>query len=210
MQLTLSRPARIAACVLVLALAILAILLLTLGDRAPTASAEVVDSQTLCKGHVAAGGESADDPDAVQVAYQFACSNPITGYVLLLDHQTQALETEVFALDSATKQVVPTDSFSCSGDVPGWTVNCVGTYAGKWEIVPGTFTISEKLCAEPRVDPVLYTMRATVSAAGKPVTAIAGPFDLGRPQGCKASGRAGRTHLPADDSDVTVSPAVTR
>jgi len=206
LHLTLSRPARFVAGALALALAILTILLLTLGDRAPTASAEVVDSQTLCKGHVAAGEQSEDDPEAINVAYQFACSNPITGYILLLDHQTQAIETEVFAIDSTTKQVVSTDSFSCSGDVPGWTVNCVGTYGGKWEILPGTFTISEKLCDEPRVNPVLYTVRATVSA-GKPVTAIAGPFDLGRPQGCKASGRSGKTHLPSDDSDVTVSPA---
>jgi hypothetical protein len=173
LHLTLSRPGRIAACVLALALAILTILLLTLGDRAPTASAEVTDSQTLCKGHIAAGEESEDDPEAIQVAYQFACSNPITGYILMLDHETQGFETEVFALDHTTKQVVPTDSFSCAGDVPGWSVNCTGTYSGKWGIVPGTFTISEKICDEPRVNPVFFTVRATVSAGRSNGPAIA-------------------------------------
>jgi hypothetical protein len=205
--MTLTRPGRIAAGALALAVAILATLLLTLGNNAPTANAEVPDSQTLCKGHVAAGAANADDPDATEVAYEFACSNPITGYILALDHQTSAFETEIFALDATTKDVVPTDSFSCAGDVPGWSINCTGTYGGKWEVVPGTFAISEKLCDEPRVNPVLYTVRATV-AAGKPVTAIAGPFDLGRPQGCKASSRNGTTHIPSDDSDATISPAV--
>jgi hypothetical protein len=182
-------------------------LLLALDATTPNARAAVPDNQMLCRGHIGKATPDPNAPELTQVGYRFACANPISGYILVLDHQVSTFETEVFALDGTTKQAVPTDSFSCFGDLPGWTVNCTGTYGGNWEIVPGRFAISEKLCDEPRVNPILYVVRATV-VSGKPAQAIAGPFDLGRPQACPKSARNGRTHIPSDTSDATVSPAL--
>ena len=47
------------------------------------------------------------------------------------------------------------DTFSCSGEVPGWAVNCVGAAKAGYETITGQFAIGTKLCAEPRVDPLL-------------------------------------------------------
>ena len=129
---------------------------------------------------------------------------PITGYSLFFDgHPIQSLETEVFGVDPATKAVVATDAFSCNAEIPGYGENCVGTYGGKWSVLTGQFTIDTPLCQEPRINPVVTVMTATVSA-GKPVQAIAGPFDLGRPRGCKATAFSGKTKIPKNKDDQAV------
>ena len=141
-------------------------LLLLLSGTRP-ASADQNPNNTDCRGHVQKGEASPDDPTATQVKYVFACSGPITGYQIQPQIPAQSIDTEVFALDSASKQVVPTDSFSCQGIIPSYGINCVGTYGGKYEIVSGQFSIDPKLCAEPRVDPLLTVVYAT-----KPVGAL--------------------------------------
>ena len=77
-------------------------------------------------------------------------------------------------LDRTTKQVVPTDSFSCQGEIPSYGINCVGVYAGNYEVVNGQFSIDPKLCAEPRVDPLLTVVYASKNASGAVVQAMAG------------------------------------
>lgn len=177
-------------------LAVLGGLALALLTGTEPATADNNPSNTLCKGHVEKGEPDASDPAATQVAYVFACSGPITGYQIQPDHAAQSMETEVFALDRTTKQVVPTDSFSCNGDIPGFGINCTGVYGGDWRIVRASFSIDEKLCAEPRVDPLLTVTYATTNAQGKLTQYIAGPFDLGRPHGCPKSARGGKTRIP--------------
>jgi hypothetical protein len=135
------------------------------------------------------------------VKYVFACSGLITGYQIQPQIPAQSIETEVFALDNATKQVVPTDSFSCSGTIPSYGINCVGTYAGNYEIVSGQFSIDPKLCAEPRVDPLLTVVYATKNASGAVVQAMAGPFDLGRPHGCPKSAGNGKWRIPKEKEE---------
>jgi hypothetical protein len=174
-------------------------LLLLLNGTKP-ASADQNANNTDCRGHVEKGDPSPDDPSATQVKYVFACWGPITGYQIQPQVPAQSIDTEVFALDSATKQVVPTDSFSCQGDIPSYGINCVGTYGGKYEIVSGNFSIDPKLCAEPRVDPLLTVMYATRTATGV-TQAIAGPFDLGRPRGCPKSARNGKWRIPQEKED---------
>ena len=44
------------------------------------------------------------------------------------------------------------DTFSCSGEVPGYADDCVGTAQAAYETIAGQFAIGTKLCAEPRVD----------------------------------------------------------
>lgn len=179
-------------------LAVLGGLALALLTGTEPATADNNPSNTLCKGHVEKGDPDPSDPTATQVAYVFACSGPITGYQIQPDHAAQSMDTEVFALDRTTKQVVPTDSFSCNGDIPGFGINCTGVYGGDWRVVRASFSIDEKLCAEPRVDPLLTVTYATANAQGKITQYIAGPFDLGRPHGCPKSARGGKTRIPQD------------
>jgi hypothetical protein len=174
-------------------------LLLLLHGTKP-ASADQNANNTDCRGHLEKGDPSPDDPSATQVKYVFACSNPITGYQIQPQIPAQSIDTEVFALDRTTKQVVPTDSFSCQGDIPAYGINCVGTYGGSYEIVSGNFSIDPKLCAEPRVDALLTVVLATRS--GTTVTqAMAGPFDLGRPRGCPKSAGNGKWRIPQESED---------
>jgi hypothetical protein len=174
-------------------------LLLLLNGTKP-ASADQNANNTDCRGHVEKGEPSPDDPSATQVKYVFACSGPITGYQIQPQVPAQSIDTEVFALDSTTKQVVPTDSFSCQGEIPSYGINCVGTYGGKYEIVNGQFSIDPKLCDEPRVDPLLTVVYAVRTATGV-TQAIAGPFDLGRPHGCPKSAQNGKWRIPQEKEE---------
>lgn len=178
-----------------------ATLLLMLLDGGKPASADQNANNTDCRGHVEKGEASPDDPQATQVKYVFACSGPITGYQIQPQIPAQSMDTEVFALDRATKQVVPTDSFSCQGIIPSYGINCVGTYGGNYETVSGQFSIDPKLCDEPRVDPLLTVVYATRSSTGTITQAIAGPFDLGRPRGCPKSAQNGKWRIPLEKDE---------
>jgi hypothetical protein len=176
-------------------------LLLLLGGDTRRAFADQNPNNTDCRGHVEKGEASPDDPSATQVKYVFACSGPITGYQIQPQIPAQSIDTEVFALDAATKQVVPTDSFSCQGIIPSYGINCTGVYGGNYEIVSGQFSIDPKLCAEPRVDPLLTVVYASKNASGAVVQAMAGPFDLGRPRGCPKSAGNGKWRIPQSKDD---------
>ena len=178
-----------------------ALLLLLLGGGTRQAIADQNANNTDCRGHVEKGEPSPDDPSATQVKYVFACSGPITGYQIQPQVPAQSIDTEVFALDRTTKQVVPTDSFSCQGIIPSYGINCTGVYGGDYEIVSGQFSIDPKLCAEPRVDPLLTVVYASKNAAGAVVQAMAGPFDLGRPRGCPKSGGNGKWRIPQEKEE---------
>src|SRR5690348_2037039 len=110
-----------------IALAVFAALAATavlLNHSAVPAPADNNPNNTLCKGHVTKGKPDPDDPDSGVVEYTFACSQPITGYSVMPDHQATGYETEVFGSDPATKQIVAADAFSCNGEIPGFGVNC--------------------------------------------------------------------------------------
>jgi hypothetical protein len=195
---TAATPLRRKALLAALAVLVVAgasLLLLLLNGTRP-ASADQNANNTDCRGHVEKGAPSPDDPKATQVMYVFACSGPITGYQIQPQVPAQSIDTEVFALDRTTKQVVPTDSFSCQGEIPSYGINCVGVYGGNYETVSGQFSIDPKLCDEPRVDPLLTVMYATKSSTGAVAQAIAGPFDLGRPRGCPKSAGNGKWRIP--------------
>jgi hypothetical protein len=93
------------------------------------------------------------------------------------------------------------DSFSCSGDIPGFGANCVGAAKGPDEWITGQFAIGSKLCAEPRVD-ALLTVTYAYLEKGAVVQAISGPFELGRPQGCPPSAFSGASRLNPTTSTV--------
>jgi hypothetical protein len=99
------------------------------------------------------------------------------------------------------------DSFSCSAFIPGVQVNCTGQTSAAFEVITGQFVIAGKnLCTEPRLDPILTVTQATATAtiggtktaptASATVTQyISGPYDLGRPHGCKADSFGDDTRL---------------
>jgi hypothetical protein len=187
-------------------LAALSIAAVLLNHSAPPAPADANPNNTLCKGHTSKGKPNADDPDSGVLEYTFACSQPITGYVIQPDKQATGYETEVFGVDPATKETLASDAFSCAGDIPGFGVNCTGSYTGLWHTVTSTFTVDGDVCAEPRVDPLLIVTFASVSS-GKAQQYIAGPFDLGRPRGCPKSKGAHKWRIPPSDDESTIAPA---
>lgn len=199
------QPVAIAA---VLALAALAGVF-TLGFASPAPADDNLNN-LQCRGSLGKGEPSADDPEATQVKYSFSCNGPITGFQIQPQLPVTGFETEVFGFDTATKSVVGPDLFSCNGTLPGYGVNCVGTYgknnSQRAEYLTGQFAIEGDLCDEPRVDALLTVVTAGVNGAN-PTTAIAGPFDLGRPHGCagvKFRGKFNSTlRIPKDDAGDT-------
>jgi hypothetical protein len=122
-----------------------------------------------CLGSTAAGQPEAGS-DEQQVQYTFYCNGPITGYQV----QSQIPVTGVSsppAVANLQTTLLP-ETFSCSGEVPGWVA------------------IASKLCAEPRVDPLLTVTYAYLEK-GAVTQAISGPYDLGRPKDCKADAYSG-------------------
>ena len=141
-----------------------------------------------CIGSTAAGEPEAGNEEQ-QVQYSFYCNGPITGYQL----QSQIPVTGVQGQPSLKSNVTSkslADTFSCSGEFPGFAANCVGLAKQGYETITGEFSIGTKLCAEPRVDPLLTVTYAYIEK-GAITQAISGPFDLGRPTGCHPDAYSG-------------------
>jgi len=126
-----------------------------------------------------------------QVNYTFYCDGPITGYQL----QAQVPVTGISSPPIVSKEKIAlTDTFSCSGEVPGYALNCVGSTKGGYENITGQFAIGTQICREPRVD-TLLTVTYAYLEKGVVTQAISGPFDLGRPKGCPPDAESGFTRL---------------
>ncbi len=158
-----------------------------------------------CFGHIQSGAAESG-VTGTQVLYQFYCDGPITGY---------SIETEPHPIEYFDQAPVVTlhgvasilDGFSCNAFIPGVQINCVGAAATAFELVTGQFVIAGKdLCAEPRLDPILTVTEATATAtvggtktaptASAVVTqAMSGPFDFGRPWGCRGDRFGSNTRL---------------
>jgi hypothetical protein len=181
--------------------AIVGFLALLLATPAISHAEESNPNNYSCLGSIAAG-EAEEGSEEQQVKYEFYCDGPITGYQL----QTQipmtgiAGQPPVVTSNATTKPLAET--FSCSGEVPGIALNCVGLAKNGYETVTGQFAIGTKLCKEPRVDPLLTVTYAYLEK-GVITQAIAGPFDLGRPKGCPPDAYSGATRLEPKAPIVT-------
>jgi len=144
-----------------------------------------------CLGSIAAGTPEAGS-ESQQVRYTFYCDGPITGYQV--QPQIPAVGIASPPLVTNVQGMTLADTFSCSGEIPGYAINCVGAAKGAYETITGQFAIETKLCAEPRVDPLLTVTYAYLEK-GVVTQAISGPFDLGRPKGCPADAESGGTRL---------------
>ncbi len=145
-----------------------------------------------CIGSVKAGTPE-EGSEEQQVRYSFYCDGPITGYQLQSQIPVTGIQSPPEVTSNATKMVL-SDNFSCNGEVPGFAVNCVGTAKLGYETITGQFAIEHKICVEPREDPLLTVVSATIEK-GAVVQAISGPYDLGRPLGCKSDAQSGGTRL---------------
>jgi hypothetical protein len=145
-----------------------------------------------CLGSIAAG-EAEEGSEEQQVKYSFYCDGPITGYQLQAQVPMTGVSGQPTLTSNATSKAL-SDTFSCSGEVPGIALNCVGLAKAGYETITGQFAIGTKLCKEPRVDPLLTVTYAYLEK-GVVTQAISGPFDLGRPKGCPPDAYSGGTRL---------------
>lgn len=180
----------------ILLLGLLTLLALA-GVRTTSALADANPSNYDCQGHIEAGTPAPGETDTT-VRYRFGCNGPITGYQIQPSLSDTGFDTDTVVFDRYNVPVT-TDAFSCAGDFPGYGFNCTGTYSGFYNNVIGQFTIAQKLCAEPRVDPLLTVTYATADSKGKVTQYISGPYDLVRPHGCPVS-RTGKRRIPTDDA----------
>jgi hypothetical protein len=160
-----------------------------------------------CIGQLSAGTPE-EGSEEQQVAYAFYCNGQITGYQLAAQVPVTGISSPPLVSELTTTGLAGggktlNDTLSCSGEVPGYALNCVGvsTKTG-YELVTGQFAIGKKLCVEPRVDPLLTVTYAYLEK-GAITQAIAGPFDLGRPKGCKPDAFSGSTRLEPKPMIVT-------
>jgi hypothetical protein len=184
------RPAhRTATCWLAAIVGSFALLLAT----AATSHAEESNPNNYtCAGAIAPGQPEVGSEEQ-QVQYEFFCNGPITGYQL--QAQIPLTGVEASPLVSAISPVTPLkDTFSCSAEVPGYATDCVGSTKEGYERITGQFAIGKKICVEPRVDPLLSVTYAYLEK-GVVTQAISGPFDLGRPSGCRSDTFSGSTRL---------------
>jgi hypothetical protein len=173
-------------------LAALGALALTLLAPAVGRAEESNPNNYSCVGHISEGTPEAGSTEQ-QVSYSFYCDGPITGYQLQSQIPVTGIQSPPLVSSNATKKVLA-DTFSCSGEVPGFALNCVGLAKEGYETITGQFAIEHKICAEPREDPLLTVTYASLEK-GVLTQAISGLYDLGRPLGCKPDAYSGWTRL---------------
>jgi hypothetical protein len=166
-------------------------LALLLGAPATSHADESNPNTYSCFGRVSAGAPEAGSEEQ-QVQYVFYCNGPITGYQLQSQIPVTGIQSSPLVVNRVSAPL--TDTFSCSGEIPSWALNCVGSTKASYEWITGQFAIGTKLCAEPRVDPLLTVTYAYLEK-GAVTQAISGPFDLGRPKGCRPDASSGGTRL---------------
>jgi hypothetical protein len=177
------------------------------GTTAATGSPAASDDPNnySCFGHIQKGAAESG-VTGTQVEYQFSCDGPITGYQIETEpHQIQYFDQSPLVALAGVPST--TDSFSCSAFVPGVQINCTGSTSAAFEVITGQLVIAAKnVCNEPRLDPILTVTDAAATAtlggtkaaptASATVTQyISGPYDLGRPWGCKGDSYGANTRL---------------
>jgi hypothetical protein len=171
--------------------AIVGALALSLASPAVGMAEESNPNNYSCLGSTAAG-KAEPGSEEQQVSYSFYCDGPITGYQVQPQIPLTGISSPPIVTNTAG--TVLGDTFSCSGEIPGYAANCVGSTKGGYETVTGEFSIETKLCVEPRVD-ALLTVTYAYLEKNVVTQAISGPFDLGRPKGCKPDAESGGTRL---------------
>ncbi len=175
--------------------AIVGCMALVLAAPAVSQAEESNANNLSCLGKIAKG--EAEEGMVNPVAYTFYCDGPITGYQLQSQVPVEVVGGAplVSTLEADVKAgPALKDVFSCGGEIPGYAANCVGSAKAGYELIVGQFSVEKPVCTEPRVDPLLTVTYAYLEK-GVVTQAISGPFDLGRPSGCKPDAYSGSTRL---------------
>jgi hypothetical protein len=172
--------------------AIVGCVALLLATPALSHAEEANPNNYTCQGLTSAGQPEVGSEEQ-QVQYTFYCNGPITGYQVQAQIPLTGVEAAPL-LTSVQTGAALKDSFSCSSEIPGYADNCVGSTREGYERVTGQIAIGTKLCAEPRIDPLLTVTYAYLEK-GVVTQAISGPFDLGRPSGCRPDAFSGSSRL---------------
>jgi hypothetical protein len=173
-------------------------LALLLAAPAVSQAEEANPNNYNCIGQLSAGTQE-EGSEEQQIAYTFYCNGAVTGYQLaaqvpVTGVQSPPLVSTLTTAGLSTPGTALNETFTCSGEIPGYALNCVGLMKRGFEVVQGQFAIGKKLCVEPRVDPLLTVTYAYLEK-GVVTQAISGPFDLGRPKGCPPDAYSGSTRL---------------
>jgi hypothetical protein len=171
--------------------AIVGTVALLLATPALSQAEEANPNNYNCLGSLAAGTPEPGNEDQ-QVKYAFYCNGPITGYQVQAQIPVTGVQSPPSVADIKASPL--SDTFSCSGEIPGFALNCVGAAKAGYETVAGQFSIGTKLCAEPRVD-ALLTVTYAYLEKNVVTQAISGPFELGRPSGCRPDAFSGSSRL---------------
>jgi hypothetical protein len=172
--------------------AIVGVLALLLAKPALSRAEESNPNNYSCLGGLSAGTPE-EGSEEQQVKYSFYCNGPISGYQLAAQVPVTGISSPPLVSEVSSGKAL-NDTFSCSGEVPGYALNCVGAAKNGYEAITGQFAIGKKLCVEPRVD-TLLTVTYAYLEKGVVTQAIAGPIDLGRPKGCPPDAYSGSTRL---------------
>jgi hypothetical protein len=161
--------------------AIVGVLALSLAGPAMSQAEESNPNNYNCLGSTS-GGQPEAGSEEQQVQYTFYCNGPLTGFQVQSEIPVTGVSSPPIVTNLEKKELP--DTFQCSGELPGWAANCIGSTVAGYETVTGQIAIPTKLCVEPRVD-LLLTVTYAYLEKGKITQAISGPYDLGRPKGCK-------------------------
>ena len=176
-------------------LAIVGCLALMVAAPAVSQAEESNPNNLNCLGSIGKG--EPEEGLTAPVSYSFYCDGAITGYQLQAQVPVAGFSAAplVSALEPGSKVgAALKDTFSCSGEIPGYAINCVGLAKAGYEVLAGEFGVEKPICTEPRVDPLLTVTYAYLEK-GVVTQAISGPFDLGRPKGCPPDAYSGSTRL---------------
>ena len=184
-----------------------------------------------CYGHTEAGKANApggDDDLTIEannpLDYVWLCTEPVLGFTIGFSREITTFrpEVEVFAAvppgspPNTAPALVPTNSFNCEGDFPGFGINCAGSFSAGGNFVRGTVGTTDPVCDEPRTTAQLYVsvedLNANGTRAGRTTGRMAGPFNLGRPQKCarKSSRLQGLLAEVQQARGTSASPAAAR
>ena len=124
----------------------------------------------------------------------FYCNGPITGYQLQAQIPLTGVQSPPLVDTLRAASPPPTRSRARWRKSPATRRTASARRSAGYETITGQFAIGTKLCAEPRVDPLLTVTYAYLEKSVV-TQAISGPFDLGRPLGCKPDALSGGTRL---------------
>jgi hypothetical protein len=150
-----------------------------------------------CGGTLSLATPTIDDPNLTN--YSFYCDGQVTAYTVMVERPGQPntgiddFDASPNVFSRANGSQITTEGFSCSGQIPGDSINCfagTGSHADVWTNIEGQIDTSDPFCANlpphakpgTKPEPGATALLVVTDATG----AEAGPFKLTMSPACKA------------------------